>query len=310
MAMLIDAPFPKNKRYHERTEKAFGNSEGSERNFAARMGSSAIPEDYLDEFQRTLDELVKWAEDRRVDREKVDDMNFFESAPLINWKADTHIMLIKVAIHNNSDVSGKEINLNEIVIRPCAEGHGFYKILLYHLIQLAKHNPKVTEFRVVCCYPENEQILLHYGFTFDEQILIDNGIAKEEDYGPQYRDYFMRADQMREVTFESWNMGKLLLPEVTPGAVRVDPGALPTAEMLNSKAYVERYALDKDHQEALREMRAAGEEERGAKGSSREGAGKRKQLSDMDASLECILRQLESRLSRLEARGSTHVYSR
>ena len=285
MSIRLDAPFPKHKKYHEKTEKTFGNPEGSEKNFAARLNSSAVPEGYLAEYQGTLDALAAWAEARRIDKEKVDDLNFFESAGLLNSSADTHIMIVKVGFYGNSDGTGKEINLNEIIIRPCAEGHGFYKILLYHLIQLAKRNPKVTEFRVVKCYPENEQILLHYGFTLEEHY-------------DSYRDYFMLSSDMEKVTYESWNMGKLLLPEDTPGAVRVNPAALPTAEMLNSEAYVERYAVDKDHDAAVEAMRAEYK------------AATRKRKTTMDRCLQSIVQSLESRLARLEVRGSTNVYSR
>ena len=285
MSIRLDAPFPRQKKYHAKTEKTFGNPEGSEKNFAARLNSSAVPEDYLEEYQGTLDALAAWAEDRRIDKEKVDDLNFFESAGLLNCNADTHIMIVKVGFYGNSDGTGKEINLNEIIIRPCAEGHGFYKILLYHLIQLAKRNPKVTEFRVVKCYPENEQILLHYGFTLEEHY-------------DSYRDYFMLSSDMEKVTYESWNMGKLLLPEDTPGAVRVNPAALPTAEMLNSEAYVERYAVDKDHDAAVEAMRAEYK------------AATRKRKTTMDRCLQSIVQSLESRLARLEVRGSTNVYSR
>lgn len=298
MQLCLDAPFPRQKRYHAKTEKTFGNPEGSERNFAARMNSPAVPEDYLAEYQGTLDALSAWAEARRVDKEKVDDLNFFESAGLLHFGADTHIMIVKVGFYGNSDGTGKEIDLNEINIRPCAEGHGFYKILLYHLIQLAKLNPKVTEFRVAKCYPENEQILLHYGFTL------------EEDYN-SYRDYFMLSSDMEKVTYESWNMGRLLLPEEAPGAVRVNPAALPTAEMLNSEAYVQRYAVDKDHDAAVEAMRAEYKDEP---------SGTRKRKTTMDdcmlrtkttnESLRTILQSLETRLARLEVRGSTNVYSR
>jgi len=285
MSIRLDAPFPKHKRYHQKTEKTFGNPEGSEKNFAARLKSSAVPEDYLEEYQGTLDALAAWAEDRRIDKEKVDDMSFFESGSLVNCNADTHIMIVKVGFYGNSDGTGKEIDLNEIIIRPCAEGHGFYKILLYHLIQLAKRNPKVTEFRVARCYPENEQILLHYGFTLEEHY-------------DSHRDYFMLSSDMEKVTYESWNMGKLLLPEETPGAVRVDPAALPTAEMLNSEAYVERYAVDKDHDAAVEAMRGESKTE------------SRKRKTTMDQCLQSIVQSLESRLARLEVRGSTNVYSR
>ena len=285
MSIRLDAPFPRQKKYHAKTEKTFGNPEGSEKNFAARLNSSAVPEDYLEEYQGTLDALAAWAEDRRIDKEKVDDLNFFESAGLLNCNADTHIMIVKVGFYGNSDGTGKEINLNEIIIRPCAEGHGFYKILLYHLIQLAKRNPKVTEFRVARCYPENEQILLHYGFTLEEHY-------------DSHRDYFMLSSDMEKVTYESWNMGKLLLPEETPGAVRVNPAALPTAEMLNSEAYVERYAVDKDHDAAVDAMRGESKTET------------RKRKTTMDRCLQSIVQSLESRLARLEVRGSTNVYSR
>jgi hypothetical protein len=285
MSIRLDAPFPRQKKYHAKTEKTFGNPEGSEKNFAARLNSSAVPEDYLEEYQGTLDALAAWAEDRRIDKEKVDDLNFFESAGLLNCNADTHIMIVKVGFYGNSDGTGKEIDLNEIIIRPCAEGHGFYKILLYHLIQLAKRNPKVTEFRVARCYPENEQILLHYGFTLEEHY-------------DSHRDYFMLSSDMEKVTYESWNMGKLLLPEETPGAVRVNPAALPTAEMLNSEAYVERYAVDKDHDAAVDAMRGESKTET------------RKRKTTMDRCLQSIVQSLESRLARLEVRGSTNVYSR
>lgn len=257
------------------------------------MGSSSIPQNYLDEFQRTLDSLAEWVKSRKFDRDKLDNPgsknrsarclhNFLD----INRNAVNHIMKLAVGFYDDDAIEGKEIVVNYVNIRPCAEGHGFYKIVLYLLIRIAKETPKITHIRVTKCYPENEEILKHYGFVM------------QDDDSVECKDFVMDKRQMENVTFERWNMDKLLLPEGAFGTVRVNQEALPTAEMLNSKPYVERYALDKNHAEAIRAMRAAPAEEDVEKVIPRENTGKRKSRADDD--LSAILRILHERLTRLE----------
>lgn len=288
--MFLDAPVPKNKRYHEKTEGLAGDREKNEKTFESRMGSSSIPRNYLDEFQRTLDSLAEWIKSRKLDRDKLDNPgsnnrsarclhNFLN----INFKAVNHIMTLSVGFYDDDEMKGKEIVINYVNTRPCAEGHGFYKIVLYLFIRIAKANPDITHVRVTKCYPENEEILKHYGFIM------------QDDDSMECKDYVMDKRQMEPVTFERWNMDKLLLPEDASGTVRLNQEALPTAEMLNSKPYVERYALDKNHAEAVRAMRSAPAADDVV---PLENAGKRKSRAEDD--LSAILRILHDRLGRLE----------
>jgi hypothetical protein len=226
----LGAPVPKGMKYHDDTQFAMGDPGDVEERYAENLDTGeTIPDYYLGEYARYLEELWKWIQGKH-------DYNSFFSARCSILHFDMN--------HQHGD-SQNEIQLDIVDVRPCAEGHGFYKVLIYVIIQAVKQADRVGTFKVMDCLPENSMILSRLGFQCDP------GLPKTD-----MRDFWMNKEDMGGISFESWNMGKYLVSQVGQDVV-FNAAALPTAQMLNSQVYVDTYAATKDHAAAVSAMRSA-----------------------------------------------------
>jgi len=226
----LDAPVPEGMHYHESTEEAMGDPECIEDEYANNLETGAdIPDNYLAEYVLYLDEMRKWIVSN--DGAKI----FAVRCSVIHFEMNY--------VH---DLPLNEIQLELVDVRPCAEGHGLYKLLLYVIIQAVKHADKVGKFTILDCLPENAMILSRLGFKTDPR-------APARSFST-LRSFWMTKDAMADVTFDSWKMGRLLETDVVNG-VHFKESAMPTAEMLNSQVYVDTYAATKDQAAAVAAMR-------------------------------------------------------
>ena len=226
----LGAPVPKGMKYHEFTEGALGNPDYFEQEYADNLETRAvIPDYYLAEYVLYLDEMRKWIVAN-------DGINTFAA----------RCSVIHFEMNYVHDTPLNEIQLELVDVRPCAEGHGLYKLLLYVIIQAVMHADKVGKFTILDCLPENAMILSRLGFKTDPR-------APARSFST-LRSFWMTKDAMADVTFDSWKMGRLLETDVVDG-VHFKESAMPTAEMLNSQAYVDEYAATKDHAAAVAAMR-------------------------------------------------------
>lgn len=101
-----------------------------------------IPDNYFEQYVEMIDDFKEWANGRTGQNpENFDDVEKF-SCPVIrtNFKHLDNTLVLRI-----------------VSTRPCAEGHGFYKVFLYEAVKLARES--FDEFMVDSCLPANQSIL-------------------------------------------------------------------------------------------------------------------------------------------------------
>ena len=89
------------------------NPSNTELRFSSRYGEY-IPPNYLDLFEKDMGFLYQI---------------LYNHQDRYTFTLETHIFFVKMMI----DKTARKIILKEVFLRPCAEGHGFFKIILFHI---------------------------------------------------------------------------------------------------------------------------------------------------------------------------------
>ena len=234
----LSAPVPHTTEYHADTRKFFGSPDDVEDIYTSTAGRK-IPGSYLDDFQAMLRELRDWVVVKRG------------PASAANAVSDTfskRTSVFRIIMEHFKS----EFKINYVCVRPCAEGHGFYKVVLYQILASLRNDTRKSSFlKISECLPENSAILTKYGFRCHPDKAAD-----------RLRDFWMGQAEIGKVTFDSWGMERLLETPTDDDEVELAVlrrGAFPTAEMLNSQAYVDEFAKTRDHATAVSAMQSLGE---------------------------------------------------
>lgn len=184
------------------------------------MGES-IPQDYLDKFRFMVAKINSWALACVGPSRKDTPETFLVECPIMT------------VVVKNYDT---RLILNYVCVRPCAEGHGFYKVFLYKLATIAKRD--FDMFVVKKCLPQNQAILSRLGFSHDPD-------EEEADHV----DMWLDKDQLNHLNRASWRLDWAL-----DESEKLIKPAFPTADELNSSAYVQTFYDSKDAKRAREAM--------------------------------------------------------
>jgi hypothetical protein len=235
LAATLDAPIPAGRKYTSNEKLVFESVEKAEEDFVEYMGSEDIPEDYLAVLAQDFSKLFNWMMTTPTPG----------SSKVYRW-VTTPVILVNV------EMSANTLAIPVVHTRPCAEGHGFYKVLLFLLISMAKM--KFARLEIKGCLQNNTNILTGWGFqggfTPEEQALIAMNRMEKIPTKTMWMDRHL----MDHVTVQSWNMAKYL--EETPSGPVVRASAFPLAVHLNSQEYVDKFQETRNHELAVEAMSA------------------------------------------------------
>ena len=141
--VTFGAPVPPGTNYDSKATKTFGPPEFVESIFTRDFGAN-IPQNYLHLFK---EKLIKMQDDVRTPRS----VDYFQyTCP---------IMRFAILIDSTSNV----LALSSILVRPCAEGHGFYRELLWSMRTIVV-NFNFNKLLIANIYPTNIEIVKQMGF--------------------------------------------------------------------------------------------------------------------------------------------------
>ena len=106
---------PPDRDYDPEIVRWIGTPEQVEDWFVRDLRTSEIPDDYLDQFHEMLNQLTTAVLSRRT------------KASFLTW-------IIRFSILISHDQ--KAVVLKSIITRPCAEGRGFARIVMFHLMRI------------------------------------------------------------------------------------------------------------------------------------------------------------------------------
>ena len=172
-----------------------------------------IPGNYLSLYNAMLEGIKQWAAGRFSPE-------YHEFAVSKNFKCPVIIVRVR---HNQ-----EKLVIQFVEVRPCAEGHGCYKVLLYELVKLARRYSK--ELLVDSSLPLNASILTRMGFS-----------SRNYDEEWQTVDMYLDGQKLDQITKEAWNLTWAYNEDDELVA-----GNFPSADELNSQHYVDIYWDNKD----------------------------------------------------------------
>lgn len=179
------APWPVNKVYTDpETVRDFKSPQYVEQSlFQAEAYSLPewVPQDYLIDFELFLQEINQHFGIKYIDSAstrsfehwfKFQYKDLFASSDVFPFKEfyfESSVMIAHIAY---SPKHGKELVLRYVITRPCAEGLGLYKILLYQLCLIVKRE-RWSKLLIHHCLKENAEIL-RSKFRFTETVAYEN----------------------------------------------------------------------------------------------------------------------------------------
>lgn len=192
----LAAHIPYGRVYAEDEECEFISPQYQETKFADRYGRE-IYDDYLDDFEEALDQASEWIKSTKKNiRNSQSDSDYFESS----------------IIYFSLEIDDNNLKLTKVIIRPCAEGNGFYRALLWKLRnEVLIHG--FDSLIVTLILSNNQRILRQMGFR-----LFENTDGTECDAE-------LSKDELQQITKQRWRI----------------PETFPSADQLNDERFVNRH---------------------------------------------------------------------
>lgn len=152
-------------REGERAE--FGSPQEIENFFSGKKGQD-IPDDYFEKFQRMCTTINRWIRQCHVDSEKWSGRWQYKAMV-------THVIYVKLRCGH------KMVEIEKVMVRPCAEQCGFWKRLLNSIRKEIQEYPNLDFFTIAMPYETNFAILGNLGFEPSENgdMIIRGSILKQ-----------------------------------------------------------------------------------------------------------------------------------
>jgi len=205
----LAAPISYGKQCNDEEKECFTSLKFQEKKFTDKFGED-IPSDYLLRFETMLRDVNTWITDiKSRGNTRFIQIKKFQS-PIIVF-----FLNIELKKDYSNLIYQNTLTMDYIVIRPCAEGNGFYRFLLWNLRNFAiAHDFDV--FKIIVVLPYNRSILQNLGFTITY-------FDREDKYDAE-----LTRDALLSVTKEAWGV----------------PDSFPTSDELNSERFVDRRAME------------------------------------------------------------------
>ena len=195
----LAAPIPKDKEYTEEEQSLFTSLSYQEKQFAEDFGED-IPENYMIVMNDLFDSAHHWVSEARN--------GTGSSKKLIHDKTfKSHMIEFSLGMLRHESC----LFLTKIVIRPCAEGCGFYRLLLWKLRNIVIELD-LERLEIASILSHNRQILKRLGF---EIVPRDNG---------KNFDAVLSRNELKKITKIAWNI----------------PESFPSSAQLNDENFVNR----------------------------------------------------------------------
>lgn len=211
----IKAPVPEGRSYTRQEQEGFdGNADSTERRFQNQFKQDAeIPADYLDRFETMLREIIEWA-GTSMNRDRRSYKDFQCPICYMDFVVNPGI---------------KQLEKKIVVIRPCAEKRGFYKLIMWAMRHCVLRNGF-------------DRIVMKNVFDTNKSILTSMGFKTEIDEIWEYENCFMTNEELSRVTPERWRLTDLLEEGKTPENEKFFKHDLfPEHHALNSQAAVDEH---------------------------------------------------------------------
>jgi len=193
----LSAPVPPGD-YDPAERESFGSKAEIERNFAVKHGDD-VPEDYMQWIDGELENNIEYNVTTCVDHE-IDMVSLEFDSPVL-------YMMYSVCCSRDADAS---INVDLVITRPCAEGYGLYRYLLWGLADIVVRH-ELDWLTVTKVLPHNRDILTGMGFHLFRDGELDSHSAE------------ISYEELAEITEEMWDVPKR--EEFPAASVLNDPAA-------------------------------------------------------------------------------------
>ena len=180
-----DALIPKWVIYDDMQKMTFVDPKSMEAYFVEHTGIKDIPTDYvhslnmlLDRMHQTIERLkgckTKKSAASIVDNDDDGDVYFYHQ-PSHNFINEVVNVQLDFKIYHNDNIKKRKkrssVYLSLIEVRPCAEGLGIFRIILWQLLQSCKHVE--WDFGVRMPYPKTKELINRV--TKNQDLFVDDG---------------------------------------------------------------------------------------------------------------------------------------
>lgn len=205
----LDAPVPKGLEYSSEQKIAFTSAQQVEQDFEWNYGAK-ISKDYLEKFKAEFDGLSQFLfQYAKVYTEGFRKKGQKKSKKAVLSRYPIQCSVIDINLH--IEKYKNKLYISRVVVRPCAERHGFYKESLWRIQECVKHY-HIKELIIEDVNEKNLQILTKMGFLQSKKT------------SGSINCYIFRSSLLHR-TEEMWNR----------------PKYYPTSDFLNDERLVNQY---------------------------------------------------------------------